>query len=279
MKNRTKHALVSGGTAGIGLSIVKSLVKQNYKVTFIGRNLETGHDIESELNTNSNQIHTFVSLDLSDLKKVKAFTTQFSNVNQSLDLLVNVAGIMSPKQQITPAGLDKTFATGYLSAFILSTELIPLLENGNPSRIVNVGGQASHLLKQSLDFNNLDFKTKYSGFKTAITTVHAKTVLTQILAEQLIDKNIDVNSFHPGFVQSDLSRNMPKILQFFAKLVKPLLAKRSKNGIFVCTDQSITSVSGMLFTNEKPTPLSFDLDYREKLWASTENILSKYSKT
>jgi len=274
MENTTKHALITGGTSGVGLSIVKALVKHNFRVTFIGSNLGKGKAVEADLLTTSKLKHKFIQLDLGELDTVKAFTTQFMEENESLDLLVNVAGIMSPKQQFTIRGQDKTFSIGYLSAFILSTELVPLLEKSNQARIVNVAGQASHVLKPVLDFNNLNFETNYSGFKTAITTVHAKTVLTQILAEKLIDKKITVNSFHPGIVQSDLSRNMPKILQFFAKLVSPFMAKTSENGIFVCLDESIKNVSGKLFVNKKPTTINFNIDYREKLWKATKDIIN-----
>jgi len=266
MENKTKHALVTGGTSGVGLSIVKELVAHNYKVSFIGSNTTKGKAVETLLKQNSSLNHDFIQLDLGELSEVKTFTTQFINNNTSLDLLVNVAGIMSPQQQFTTSGQDKTFAIGYLSAFLLSTELFPLLEKGNNPRIVNVGGQASQVLKPILNFDNLDFKTNYSGFKTAITTVHAKTVLTQLLAEKLIDKNIDVNSFHPGIVKSDLSRNMPTGIKFLAKLARPFMAKTSKNGIFVCLDDSITGLSGKLFVNKKQTTLQFDFDYREKLW-------------
>ena len=274
MENTTKHALITGGTSGVGLSIVKALVKHNFRITFIGSNLGKGKAVEADLITTSKLKHKFIQLDLGELDTVKAFTTQFMEAHESLDLLVNVAGIMSPKQQFTIRGQDKTFSIGYLSAFILSTELVPLLEKSNQARIVNVAGQASHVLKPVLDFNNLNFETNYSGFKTAITTVHAKTVLTQILAEKLIDKKITVNSFHPGIVQSDLSRNMPKILQFFAKLVSPFMAKTSENGIFVCLDESIKNVSGKLFVNKKPTTINFNIDYREKLWNATKDIIN-----
>ena len=273
MENTTKHALISGGTAGVGLSIVKALAAQNYKIIFIGQNLEKGNSIASELNANSNQTHTFVKLDLSDLKAVKAFTQSVLESHSSLDLLVNVAGIISPKQQLTSTGLDKTFAIGYLSTYILSTELIPLLKNGNQSRIVNVGGGLNIINTSKIDFENLNFTKNYSGLRTAFATIHAKTVLTQILAEKLINDNIDVNSFHPGSVKSDLTRNMPKILQFLAKIAAVVMAKESTNGIFVCSDESITGVSGKLFINKKPKNLKFDFNYREKLWKATEEII------
>ncbi len=274
MENTTKHALVSGGTSGVGLSIVKALVANSYKVTFIGSNNTKGKAVENLLRQTSSLDHEFVQLDLGELEEVKAFISQFIKNNTSLDLLVNVAGIMSPKQQLTTSEQDKTFAIGYLSAFLLSTELVPLLEKGHNARIVNVGGQASHVLKPILNFDNLDFKSNYSGFKTAITTVHTKTVLTQVLAEKLINKNIAVNSFHPGIVKSDLSRNMPFVIKALAKLVFPFMAKTSKNGIFVCLDKSITGVSGKLFVDKKPTTLQFEFDYRERLWEVSKTLTS-----
>lgn len=272
MNDTIKHALISGGTSGIGLSIVNALVEQNYKVTFIGSNSVKGKAIESKLNSDSNLGHTFVQLDLGEIEDVKSFIAEYISNHSSLDLLVNVAGIMSPQQQLTKSGQDKTFAIGYLSAFLLSTELVPLLTKSKHARIVNVAGQPSHVLKPTLNFDNLNFKTNYNGFKTAITTVHTKTVLTQVLAEKLIDKHIDVNSFHPGFVRSDLSRNMPIFLKIMAKLAQPFLAKTSKTGIYVCLDQSIKGVSGKLFVNKKPHAINFDLNYREKLWQASKAL-------
>jgi len=268
-------ALVTGGTSGVGLSIVKQLVKNKYSVFFIGTNIEKGQQIETELNKNNTTKNKFINLDLSNLSKVKDFTNQFKKEQYKLDLLLNVAGVMLLKRQETQHGFDKTFAIGYLSAFILSNELIPLLENGANSRIVNVSGKPSHVLNVNLDFSNLDFKKKYSGFKTAIATIHAKTVLTAILAEKLKKKNIDVNAFHPGTVKSDLSRNMPFILRVLAKLVSPLLAKESKNGIYTSISTAIIGTSGKLFVNKKPVSLNFDATYQAQLWTATEELLKR----
>ena len=53
MENTTKHALITGGTSGVGLSIVKALVKHNFRVTFIGSNLGKGKAVEADLLTTS----------------------------------------------------------------------------------------------------------------------------------------------------------------------------------------------------------------------------------
>ncbi len=274
-KMNRKIALVTGGTSGVGLSIVRALVQHNFGVFFIGTNKEKGKEIEAELNSANNTKNKFIALDLSNLNEVNTFANQFKSDAPKLDLLVNVAGIMLPKRQETAEGIEKTFATGYLSAFILCNAFIPLLEKGNQARIVNVSGSPSHVLKVNIDFDNLNFVKNYSGFKTAIATVHAKTVLTEILAKKLKDKNIDVNAFHPGTVKSNLTRNMHFLLKGLAKIATFFMASASKTGIYVSLSDNIVGTTGQLFVNKKPTPLRFDMAYKERLWEVTEGIAGR----
>ncbi len=273
MKN--KIALVTGGTSGVGLSIVRELVKNNFDVFFIGTNKERGREIEIALNNRGNTKNKFIALELSNINEVHAFANQFKSKVPQLDLLLNVAGVMLPSRQETAEGLEKTFAIGYLSAFILCNAFIPLLEKGNQSRIINVSGGSSQVLKANLDFDNLNFEKNYSGFRTAIATVHAKTVLTQILSEKLKGKNIDVNAFHPGTVKSDLTRNIHFLLKGLARIATFFMASKSKNGIYVSLSNEIAGTTGQLFVNKKPTPLRFDKVYKEKLWEVTEGIVEK----
>ncbi len=271
----TKIALVTGGTSGVGLSIVKALVKNNYTVFFIGTNEQKGKEIESDLNKNSTTKNTFIKLNLGNLNEVHKFANKFKSEVSHLNLLANVAGVVLLKRQETEQKLEKTFAIGYLSAFMLSNALIPLLEKNKHSRIVNVSGIPKQVMNATLNFDDLYFKKKYSGFKAAVATIHAKTVLTEILSEKLKNKNIDVNSFHPGMVKSDLTRNMPMFLKILAKMVSPFMAKASKNGIYTSTSQEITGITGQLFTNKKPISLHFKKEYKEKLWRETERMIEK----
>ena len=122
-----KTALISRGTSGIGLSIAKALLQQNYKVHLIGSNPKKGAAVESSLNAEHPGSAEFVQLDLSSIRDVKRFARQFAEDHDELDLLANIAGVMVPSRQLTEEGFEKTFSVGYLSAFVLSSELAPLL--------------------------------------------------------------------------------------------------------------------------------------------------------
>lgn len=272
---RQETALVTGGTAGVGRSIVCELVRTGTFVHFIGTNADKGAAIEAELNREGDRRCTFIQLDLSSLAEVKDFTEAFKREVPELQVLANVAGVMLPTRQETPEGIEKTFAIGYLSVFLLCRELSPLLVKGSPSRIVNVSGGPALVLRPSLDFEKLDFRSKYIGVRTAIRTVHAKTVLTQILAAKLKSEGVDVNAFHPGTVKSDLGRHMPFPLSLAIKAASTFMSKTSKTGVYVSCAPELKAVSGQLFLKNKARPLSFEADYMDRLWKVSEAMLEE----
>ena len=182
MKHKT--ALVTGGTSGVGLSIVRALAANGVEVHFIGTSQEKGRGVERELNGTGDTVCRFIKLDLSSLRDVRDFANEFRSEVAQLDVLANVAGVTLPERQETSEGLEKTLAIGHLSAFLLCRELTPVLSKAEHARIVNVGGVPSFILKPRPDFEKkLDFTENYKGMRVAIDTVHAKTVLTQVFAE------------------------------------------------------------------------------------------------
>jgi len=268
-----KQALIAGGTSGVGYSILNALLNTKFKVYFIGSNEEKGVAVESEMNRRHPGMAKFINLDLSNLKAVKEFAREFADENDSLYVLANIAGVMIPNRVTTKEGFEKTFAVGYLSAFILSTELTPLLEKVR-GRIVNVGGVPSFVFKARLDFEDISFTKGYNSFKTAITTVHAKTVLTEILSEKYASRGIDVNSFHPGAVRSDLMNNTSKFQRLIFEFLSIFMTKESRTGIYVCSSPEIKGLSGKFFVKTKPRDLCFDNKYKEKLWKLSEKLIS-----
>lgn len=273
MQNKT--ALITGGTSGVGLSLVRELSKMNFDVFFIGTNKEKGKEIEAEINLNKETKGTFIALDLSDIPAVKVFAKDFKTKVNQLDLLANIAGVFFPKKQETAEGFDKVFAIGYLSSFVLSTELESVLAKAENPRITNVSGESWQVLKPSLDFDDLNFQKDYSAIKTTVATIHAKTVLSEILAEKFKAKNIMVNSFHPGIVKGNLSRSMPFPFKTLFKLAKPFMSSVSKNGVYTCTSPKLNNVTGKLINNKKLIDISFEERYKKILFDwSVEQVAS-----
>lgn len=152
MKTPRKTALVTGGTSGIGRSIVHALGEAGFDVYFVGTNAEKGRRVAEALGQGEGR---FIPLDLSDLRAVRDFAVEFVDNQSELDLLVNVAGVMLQTRQETSDGHEKTFAIDHLAAFVLSHELAPALARAQHGRIANVSGPPRSMLAPSLDFDNL----------------------------------------------------------------------------------------------------------------------------
>ncbi|MCO4774154.1 MAG: SDR family NAD(P)-dependent oxidoreductase [Deltaproteobacteria bacterium] len=272
---QTKIALVTGGTSGVGRSILPDLVRAGFFVHFIGTNAAKGRAVEAELNAGGEAVARFIKLDLSDLRGVGAFAQQFAEDVPTLDLLLNVAGVLLQDRQVTEEGFEKTFSVGYLSAFLLSRELTPSLARAPHPRIANVAGAPKFVLTQALNLDDLDFETDYKPMLVAIKTVHAKTVLTEILAEKLSEHGIDVNSFHPGAVKGDLGRSMGFPLKHIFAVANKFMSATSKSGVYVSTAEELNGVTGQFFVGKKPRPLSFDQAYKDELWKQTESMLER----
>ena len=268
-------AIISGGTSGVGLSIAKHLITSNYKVIIIGSNGAKGKLIEASLNEKYPKQVEFVQLDLSNLRDTKKFTIDFISKNAKLDLLVNTAGIFSPKRIVTNEGFEKTFAVGYLSAYLLSTQLASILEKAEYGRITNVSGIKSLIMSKKLDFDDISFSKNYSMINTAITTIHVKTVLTEILAEKFANQGIDVNSFHPGAVKSDLTKNLEWWKRMLFSIPELFFGKESTTGIFVSSSPTLNKVTGKYFIKKEPIELNFEREYKQKLLEQTEQLLAK----
>lgn len=268
-------AIISGGTSGVGLFIAKHLITSYYKIIIIGSNRAKGKFIEASLNEKYPKQVEFVQLDLSNLRDTKKFTIDFISKNAKLDLLVNTAGIFSPKRILTNEGFEKTFAVGYLSAYLLSTQLASILEKAEYGRITNVSGIKSLIMSKKLDFDDLSFSKNYSMINTAVTTIHAKTVLTEILAEKFANQGIDVNSFHPGAVKSDLTKNLEWWKRMLFSIPELFFGKESTTGIFVSSSPTLNNVTGKYFIKKEPIELNFEKGYKQKLQEQTGQLLAK----
>ena len=265
MNSNRKTALVTGGTSGVGLSIVRALAKEGACVYFLGTNRARGKEIEEALGERAR----FVPVDLSNLAATRRFAEQFKGEHAKLDLLANVAGVMLPKREETEEGNDKTFAIDHLSAVVLSDQLAPLLAKAEHGRIANVSGPPSQMLRPLLDFDDLQLQKKYSVVRAVINALHAKTVMTEIMAERLKPDGIDVIAFDPGAIKSSLARHTKFPMNLVMGAAHLFMSADSVAGIFASTSETLNGVTGQLVVGRKPRPLKFERSYKDRLWAAT----------
>jgi NAD(P)-dependent dehydrogenase (short-subunit alcohol dehydrogenase family) len=116
---------------------------------------------------------------------------------ERLDVLVNNAGIAPGRdrgRQVSVDGYELTFAVNYLSHFLLTRLLLPLLERSAPVRIVNVASVG----QRPIDFDDVMLERGYDPIRAYAQSKLEQIMFTFELAERLGDSGVTVNALHPA---------------------------------------------------------------------------------
>ena len=139
----------------------------------------------------------FYAADLSSLADVRHLAQAIQRNESRLDVLINNAGIGTGgrgQRQTSTDGHELRFAVNYLSVFLLTRLLLPLLKAGPPSRIVNV----SSVGQDAIDFSDVMLMRGYSGARAYCQSKLAEVMLTFDLAEELKNSSVTATCLHPA---------------------------------------------------------------------------------
>ena len=138
-----KTILITGSTDGIGKLAATKLAKDGHQIYVHGRNPEKLSLVIEEIKQKSgNENINGFTADFSDLEAVKNLASTIKNEIPKIDVFINNAGVFKSPINHTKAGLDIRFVVNYLAPFLLTTELLPQLQKGAPSRIINLSSAA-----------------------------------------------------------------------------------------------------------------------------------------
>ena len=129
-----KTILVTGATDGIGLETAKILLAAGHHILLHGRNPEKLNKVEEELSV-LGRVESYIA-DLSDMKAVLSMVQAIKEKHQSLNVLINNAGVLRTPNPITNDGLDLRFAVNTIAPYVLTKGLLRLLTNGG--RVINL---------------------------------------------------------------------------------------------------------------------------------------------
>lgn len=276
MKINQSICLVTGGSSGVGKAIAMGLAERGGTIILAGRSPEKLTKVQNLLinQTGNHQIET-MPVDLSVQEDIRKFATQFRQKYNRLDLLSNNAGLVLPKREMTPDGIEKTWAVNFLSHFMLTGLLLDLLKASAPSPILTVAGNAKVLQKTHLHMKDLQFEQQYSGVQAALQSALAKVIFTIKLAEKLEGTGVTANTFHPGLIKSDLPRHFPVYLRFLAHLAQPFLNNTCPTAIHALTRPEFEQTSGQFFSHKHQQALQlqgYSPQIAEQLWNIAEDM-------
>jgi len=188
-----KTILITGSTDGIGKLAAIKLANDGHEVYLHGRNAEKLAKVIAEIKveTNNESVKGFTA-DFSDLNAVKQMAQQVNNELSKLDVLINNAGVLKSSTALNKDSLDLRFVVNYLAPYMLTNELIPLLNKGEAPRIINLSSAA----QSSVSYEVLAGKTQRGASETYAQSKLALTMWSFDLAEKLSD--IAVIAVNPG---------------------------------------------------------------------------------
>lgn len=191
-----RTALVTGSTDGLGREVALRLAGLGATVIVHGRNVDRGEQVVAEIEGGGGHA-VFYRADLGSLAEVAALAETVRANHARLDLLINNAGIWTDgvdERRTSSDGHELVFAVNYLSHFLLSHALVPLLEQSAPARVVSVASTA----QQAIDFDNVMLTEDFSATRAYSQSKLAQIMFTLDLAEALRGSGISVNTLHPA---------------------------------------------------------------------------------
>lgn len=144
-----KTILITGATDGIGLETAKMLVSLGHKVLLHGRNQVKLATVVKDVSVlaKGGQLKSYVA-DLSTMAGVEKLATAVADSNDSLDVLINNAGVFVASEAVTSEGLDVRFAVNTIAPYLLTKRLLHLM--GTTGRVINLSSAAQASLNPKL---------------------------------------------------------------------------------------------------------------------------------
>ncbi|KAK3086915.1 hypothetical protein FSP39_025366 [Pinctada imbricata] len=220
-----KTAIVTGATGGIGLYIAMDFAQRKGRVILACRNMEKAKRVKDMIvsaTKNSNVV--IKQVDMSKMASVRKFAEEILAEEDRVDILVNNAGMITKKKTITEEGLEVIWATNHFGPFLLTNLLLDRIIKTGDGRIVNVTSNAN--MAGKIEFDNINAE-KYFDQKSYHNSKLAMVLVTKELSKRLQNTDTIVNTVHPGFVSTDVFRDMPIFLRMFVFTVGQLFAKVS----------------------------------------------------
>ena len=261
--------LVTGATDGLGRRVARELAAKGATVLLHGRNPERLEATLEELmsQVGSEKANSYLA-DLSSLAAVRDLADRILSKHDRLDVLVNNAGIIVRERRENEDGYELTFAVNYLSHFLLTRLLLPLLKDSAPARIVNVASAG----QSPLDFSNLMLERGYDAMKAYSQSKLAQVMFTFELAEHLRGTGVSVNALHPAslmdtkMVQSTFGYSMSTVEEGTEAVVR------------LAISPEIGGVTGRYFDGTREARANrqaYDPRVRNRLWVLSEELCGR----
>ncbi len=197
-----KIAVVTGGYSGIGLETVRALNACGARVLVPARRVEVAREALKGI------VHDgdVIALDLADIQSVRACVASITSIVNSIDILINNAGVMACPETRVGDGWELQFAANHLGHFVLTLGLLPALKMSGNARVVVLSSTAHKI--SAIRWDDLHFASEYDKWQAYGQSKTADSLFAVALDERMKDSGIRAFSVHPGGIMTPLQRHL-----------------------------------------------------------------------
>ena len=276
-----KIVLITGANSGVGLETTKGLAAAGFDLILLVRS-------EAKAKATQEVIlqrfpNTKIDYEIADLENIVSVKKAVQNIRKryvKIDRIINNAGYSADTVLFTKEGYERSFVANHLGHFVLTINLLDLVEASGEGRIISVSSAAHGLGKVSRFLKKND--KNLTAFKSYADGKLANILFTKALAKRLTGKPVVAFSLHPGVVETNFGGNFTGFSSFLVKLAKPFMIS-SKDGaetsIFLATTpfENIKRDSGKYFAKCKVKSTNnndITTDNADWLWEKSLEIMN-----
>jgi NAD(P)-dependent dehydrogenase (short-subunit alcohol dehydrogenase family) len=270
-----RTCVVTGANRGIGRATVEGLAELGARLVLVCRRREDGESVSRAIAAKGRPAPDVVGADLSSQASIRQAASQIQARHPRLHVLINNAGIIARRREVTVDGLELQFAVNHLGYFLLTNLLLRQLLAGAPSRIINVSsGAHAHA---SLDFADLQSERGYDPKEVYSRTKLANILFTYELARRLSGTGVTVNCLSPGVVATRMLADYMGAPQRSTvdSTFGATPAEGAETSIYLAASPEVEGITGKYFVRKKSVHSSresYDEAAARRLWDVSERL-------
>ena len=204
LKNKT--VIITGASSGIGAQLVKSFALYKCNIILLSRNLEKMNNLISNISLEENQNLKAYKLDVSNEEEVNAIFKEIISTFDTIDILINNAGITSDNLLMTMKTQQWTdvINTNLNGCYYCCKAISRKMVKQKSGKIINISSIIGQIGNKG--------QANYAASKAGIIG------LTKSLAKELASRMINVNAINPGYINTEMTKDLKNKNEFLTNI-------------------------------------------------------------
>jgi len=270
-----RRVLLTGATNGIGLAAARALAADGARLAIVARSESRGAEAAAAIAAgapDADRVDVLVA-DLARQSDVRALAEEALGRYPRLDVLVNNAGAVFSRRELTPEGHERTWAVNHLAPFLLTNLLLERLRESAPARVVTTASDAHK--GATIPFADFAGERDYgrTGFHRYGETKLANILFTAELARRLEGTGVTATCFHPGVVATGFNHNNGAVARVAMTVMRPFLRRPERGAdTLVWLVETPEVVDGAYYVDRQvatPSAAARDDEAARRLWEAS----------